>query len=117
MTRYEDDLPAHVVYDKERIPHTLGEVLAKAGKTQLRIAETEKYAHVTYFFNGGEEEPNQGEDRILVPSPKVATYDLQPEMNAPIVTEKVIEQIKADKYEHDYAQLCQCRHGRSHRCL
>lgn len=59
MTRYEDDLPAHVVYDKERIPHTLGEVLAKAGKTQLRIAETEKYAHVTYFFNGGEEEPNQ----------------------------------------------------------
>ena len=99
MTRYEDDLPAHVVYDKERIPHTLGEVLAKAGKTQLRIAETEKYAHVTYFFNGGEEEPNQGEDRILVPSPKVATYDLQPEMNAPIVTEKVIEQIKADKYD------------------
>lgn len=88
MTRYEDDLPVHVVYDKERIPDTLGEVLAKAGKTQLRIAETEKYAHVTYFFNGGEEEPNPGEDRILVPSPKVATYDLQPEMNAPIVTEK-----------------------------
>jgi 2,3-bisphosphoglycerate-independent phosphoglycerate mutase len=99
MTRYEDDLPVHVVYDKERIPDTLGEVLAKAGKTQLRIAETEKYAHVTYFFNGGEEEPNPGEDRILVPSPKVATYDLQPEMNAPIVTEKVIEQIKADKYD------------------
>ena len=99
MTRYEDGLPVHVVYDKERIPDTLGEVLAKAGKTQLRIAETEKYAHVTYFFNGGEEEPNPGEDRILVPSPKVATYDLQPEMNAPIVTEKVIEQIKADKYD------------------
>lgn len=99
MTRYEDDLPVQVVYDKERIPNTLGEVLAKAGKTQLRIAETEKYAHVTYFFNGGEEEPNPGEDRILVPSPKVATYDLQPEMNAPIVTEKVIEQINADKYD------------------
>lgn len=99
MTRYEDDLPAHVVYDKETIPNTLGEVLAKAGKTQLRIAETEKYAHVTYFFNGGEETPNDGEDRILVPSPKVATYDLQPEMNAPIVTEKVIEQIKAAKYD------------------
>lgn len=99
MTRYEDDLPAHVVYDKETIPNTLGEVLAKAGKTQLRIAETEKYAHVTYFFNGGEETPNVGEDRILVPSPKVATYDLQPEMNAPIVTEKVIEQIKAAKYD------------------
>lgn len=99
MTRYEDDLPAHVVYDKETIPNTLGEVLAKAGKTQLRIAETEKYAHVTYFFNGGEETPNSGEDRILVPSPKVATYDLQPEMNAPIVTEKVIAQIKAAKYD------------------
>ena len=99
MTRYEDDLPAHVVYDKETIPDTLGEVLAKAGKTQLRIAETEKYAHVTYFFNGGEETPNVGEDRILVPSPKVATYDLQPEMNAPIVTEKVIAQIKAAKYD------------------
>lgn len=99
MTRYEDDLPAHVVYDKETIPNTLGETLAKAGKTQLRIAETEKYAHVTYFFNGGEETPNVGEDRILVPSPKVATYDLQPEMNAPIVTEKVIEQIKAAKYD------------------
>lgn len=99
MTRYEDDLPVHVVYDKERIPDTLGEVLAKAGKTQLRIAETEKYAHVTYFFNGGEETPNVGEDRILVPSPKVATYDLKPEMSAPEVTEKVIAQIKADKYD------------------
>lgn len=99
MTRYEDDLPAHVVYDKETIVNTLGEVLAKAGKTQLRIAETEKYAHVTYFFNGGEETPNVGEDRILVPSPKVATYDLQPEMNAPVVTQKVIEQIKAEKYD------------------
>ncbi|MCH4188358.1 MAG: 2,3-bisphosphoglycerate-independent phosphoglycerate mutase [Megasphaera sp.] len=99
MTRYESSLPVHVVYDKERIPDTLGEVLAKAGKTQLRIAETEKYAHVTYFFNGGEETPNKGEDRILVPSPKVATYDLQPEMSAPIVTEKVIAQIEAQKYD------------------
>ena len=99
MTRYEDDLPAHVVYDKERIPNVLGEVLSKAGKQQLRIAETEKYAHVTYFFNGGEETPFPGEDRILVPSPKVATYDLQPEMNAPIVTEKVIAAINEDKYD------------------
>lgn len=99
MTRYEDDLPTHVVYDKERIPDTLGEVLAKAGKTQLRIAETEKYAHVTYFFNGGEETPNSGEDRILVPSPKVATYDLKPEMSAPEVTEKVIDRIKAGTYD------------------
>ena len=99
MTRYEDDLPAHVVYDKERIPNVLGEVLSKAGKKQLRIAETEKYAHVTYFFNGGEETPFPGEDRILVPSPKVATYDLQPEMNAPIVTDKVIAAINEDKYD------------------
>lgn len=99
MTRYEDDLPVHIAYDKELIVNTLGEVLAKAGKTQLRIAETEKYAHVTYFFNGGNEVPNHGEDRILVPSPKVATYDLQPEMNAPIVTDKVIEQIRANTYD------------------
>ena len=76
MTRYEDGLPVHIAYDKETIVNTLGEVLAKAGKKQLRIAETEKYAHVTYFFNGGNETPNPGEDRILVPSPKVATYDL-----------------------------------------
>jgi 2,3-bisphosphoglycerate-independent phosphoglycerate mutase len=99
MTRYEDDLPVHVVYDKETIANTLGEVLAKAGKTQLRIAETEKYAHVTYFFNGGEETPNAGEDRILVPSPKVATYDLQPEMNAPIVTDNVVERIESGEYD------------------
>ncbi len=99
MTRYEDDLPAHVVYDKETIANTLGEVLARAGKKQLRIAETEKYAHVTYFFNGGEETPNEGEDRILVPSPKVATYDLQPEMNAPVVTDKVVERIESGEYD------------------
>lgn len=99
MTRYEDDLPVHVVYDKERISNVLGEVLSNAGKTQLRIAETEKYAHVTYFFNGGEETPFPNEDRILVPSPKVATYDLQPEMNAPAVTEKVVAAIGEDKYD------------------
>ena len=99
MTRYEDSLPVHVVYDKKTIVNTLGEVLSKAGKKQLRIAETEKYAHVTYFFNGGNETPYAGEDRILVPSPKVATYDLQPEMNAPIVTDKVVDQIQAGTYD------------------
>lgn len=99
MTRYEDGLPVHIAYDKETIVNTLGEVLAKAGKKQLRIAETEKYAHVTYFFNGGNETPNPGEDRILVPSPKVATYDLQPEMSAPVVTDKVIEQIQSGTYD------------------
>ncbi|WP_101912257.1 2,3-bisphosphoglycerate-independent phosphoglycerate mutase [Megasphaera vaginalis (ex Bordigoni et al. 2020)] len=99
MTRYEDTLPVHIVYDKEHLANTLGEVLAKAGKKQLRIAETEKYAHVTYFFNGGEEAPNEGEDRILVPSPKVATYDLQPEMNAPAVTEKAVAAIHEGTYD------------------
>ena len=70
------------------------EVVAAAGKTQMRIAETEKYPHVTYFFNGGKETPNEGEDRYIVPSPKVATYDLQPEMSAPEVMDKVVEQLK-----------------------
>ncbi len=72
----------------------LGEVVSAAGKTQMRIAETEKYPHVTYFFNGGKETPNEGEDRYIVPSPKVATYDLQPEMSAPEVMDKVVEQLK-----------------------
>lgn len=99
MTVYEEALPVHVVYGKERIENTLGEVLAKAGKKQLRIAETEKYAHVTYFFNGGEEKTNAGEDRILVASPKVATYDLQPEMSAPEVTDRVIEALNGDTYD------------------
>ena len=83
----------HILFDKELVTDTLGETLARAGKHQLRIAETEKYAHVTFFLNGGREEPFEGESRILVPSPKVATYDLQPEMSAPIVTEKIVEQL------------------------
>lgn len=83
MTRYDESFDGlHVVYTKDDLPETLGEVLAKAGKTQLRIAETEKYPHVTFFFNGGREEAFAGEHRIIVPSPKVATYDLQPEMSA-----------------------------------
>jgi 2,3-bisphosphoglycerate-independent phosphoglycerate mutase len=80
-------------------PDTLGETLAKAGRTQLRIAETEKYAHVTFFMNGGEEPPFAGEDRILVPSPKVATYDLQPEMSAPELTDKLTAAITSGKYD------------------
>ncbi len=88
-----------VAFKKESIDNTLGEYLSSLGKTQARIAETEKYAHVTFFFNGGVEEPNKGEDRILVPSPKVATYDLQPEMSAPQVTEKLIEAIESGKYD------------------
>ena len=87
----------HILFDKEIVTDTLGETLAKYGKHQLRIAETEKYAHVTFFFNGGREAPFENEDRILVNSPKVATYDLQPEMSAPDVAEKLIEAIKTEK--------------------
>jgi 2,3-bisphosphoglycerate-independent phosphoglycerate mutase len=100
MTQYDASMPAvHVAYPPETIRNTLGEYVSSLGLKQLRIAETEKYAHVTFFFNGGVEAPNEGEDRILVPSPKVATYDLQPEMSAYIVKDKVIEQIRADKYD------------------
>ena len=87
----------HILFDKEIVSATLGETLAKAGKRQLRIAETEKYAHVTFFFNGGRETPFENEDRILVASPKVATYDLQPEMSAPEVAEKLVEAINTEK--------------------
>jgi 2,3-bisphosphoglycerate-independent phosphoglycerate mutase len=83
LTNYDDTYKnVHVIYDKDNITETLGEVLSKAGKKQIRIAETEKYPHVTFFFSGGREEPFDGESRILKNSPKVATYDLQPEMSA-----------------------------------
>ena len=88
-----------VAFVKEEIKNTFGQFLADNGKTQARIAETEKYAHVTFFFNGGVEEPNKGEDRILVKSPKVATYDLQPEMSAYEVCDKLVDAIKSDKYD------------------
>ena len=88
-----------VAFKKQTIENTLGEYLAKNSKTQLRLAETEKYAHVTFFFNGGVEEPNKDEDRILVKSPAVATYDLQPEMSAPEVSEKLNAAITSDKYD------------------
>jgi len=93
MTEYDATIDAQVAFAPEEIRDTLGEVLAQHGLTQLRIAETEKYAHVTFFFNGGVETPNPGEDRCLIPSPKVATYDLLPEMNAYEVTDAVIERI------------------------
>ena len=88
-----------VAFHKVEIKNTFGEFLAQHGLKQLRLAETEKYAHVTFFFNGGVEEPNEGEDRILVKSPAVATYDLQPEMSAPEVGVKLVEAIKSDKYD------------------
>ena len=97
MTPYDASFTGlHILFDKELVLDTLGEVVSKAGKRQLRIAETEKYAHVTFFFNGGRETPFENEDRILVNSPKVATYDLQPEMSAPEVTEKLVEAINTE---------------------
>ncbi|MFV0238910.1 MAG: 2,3-bisphosphoglycerate-independent phosphoglycerate mutase [Lacrimispora sphenoides] len=100
FTDYDETIKNKLVaFKKESITNTFGEFLARNNMTQARIAETEKYAHVTFFFNGGVEEPNKGEDRILVPSPKVATYDLQPEMSAPIVCDKLVEAIKSGKYD------------------
>ena len=99
FTNYDETMPnVHIAFKKEQIKNTLGEVICKQGGKQLRIAETEKYAHVTFFFNGGEEKQYEGEDRILVPSPKVETYDLKPEMSAYEVTEKVLEAIESEKY-------------------
>ncbi len=99
MTQYEKGMNAEIAYKPEKLTNTLGEYVSKLGYTQLRIAETEKYAHVTFFFNGGVEQPYEGEDRILVPSPKVATYDLQPEMSAIEVTDKVVDAILSKKYD------------------
>jgi 2,3-bisphosphoglycerate-independent phosphoglycerate mutase len=99
LTEYEAALDVKIAFPPEDLTQTLGEVLAEQGKKQLRIAETEKYAHVTFFFNGGKEEPNQGEERILIPSPMVATYDLQPEMSAFEVTTKVVNAIEEDIYD------------------
>ena len=99
MTEYEKGLQAEVAFPPEAIKDTLAEVVSRAGLHQLHIAETEKYAHVTFFFNGGREQPFPNEDRILVPSPKVATYDLQPEMSAYLVTEKLQEALAKDLYD------------------
>ena len=99
MTQYDAGLDAPVAFPPQNLDNTLGEVLSAAGLAQLRIAETEKYAHVTFFFNGGVEQANPGEDRILIPSPKVATYNLQPEMSAYEVTRRVLEEIDRDFYD------------------
>lgn len=100
MTPYDASFTGvHILFPKENVENTLGEYLANNGKKQLHIAETEKYAHVTFFFNGGREAPYEGEERILVPSPKVATYDLKPEMSAYEVAEKLAAAIREDKYD------------------
>jgi 2,3-bisphosphoglycerate-independent phosphoglycerate mutase len=96
LTEYSADLPVQVAFPPKEIDRGLGQVLADAGLRQLRVAETEKYAHVTYFFNGGDETPREGEERVLIPSPRVPTYDLQPEMSAAGVCEAVIEGLDAD---------------------
>jgi len=98
MTQFYKPMNAHVAFEDQSLNSLLGEVISNAGFKQLRISETEKYAHVTFFFNGQIEEPNNGEDRILIPSPKVATYDLKPEMSAYEVTDKLVDEIKKDKY-------------------
>ncbi len=100
MTPYDASFTGvHVIFKKDNVDNTLAQYLASQGKRQLHIAETEKYAHVTFFFNGGREEPFENEDRILVPSPKVATYDLKPEMSAYEVKDKLVEAIKETKYD------------------
>ncbi len=101
MTEYSDALNTFLqtVFPTENLENVLGAVAAAAGRTQLRMAETEKYPHVTYFLNGGREEPYPGEDRIMVPSPKVATYDLKPEMSAPELTDKAVEAIGSGKHD------------------
>jgi 2,3-bisphosphoglycerate-independent phosphoglycerate mutase len=99
MTKYSDAIHAPIAFPPTDLSDTLGEVVAKHGLTQLRIAETEKYPHVTFFFSGGEEQPFPGEERVLVPSPKVATYDLQPEMSAPEVAEKAAARIASGEVD------------------
>ncbi len=108
FSQYEDGMNVEVAFPPESIDNTLGEVIQNQGMTQLRIAETEKYAHVTFFFNGGVETSYEGEERILVNSPKVATYDLQPEMSAVEVTDKVVEAIKSGKFDFIILNYANC---------
>ena len=108
LTHYADDIVAPCAYPPETLVNVLGETLAAQDKTQLRIAETEKYAHVTFFFNGGREEPFSNEDRELIPSPDVKTYDLQPEMSAFEVTDKLVAAILSHKYD---AIICNYANG------
>jgi len=108
LTEYSKDFDIPVAYPPERLENTLGEYLAKLGLHQLRIAETEKYAHVTFFLNGGIEAPNEGEERILVPSPKVPTYDLQPEMSAIEVTDRLVAAVESGRFD---AIICNYANG------
>ncbi len=98
LTKYADDIPSEIAFDAQSIKNSLGEYIANLNLKQLRLAETEKYAHVTFFFSGGREKEFTGEERILVPSPEIATYDLKPQMSAPAVTDELVEAIKNKKY-------------------
>ncbi len=109
MAQYDATMPnCEVAYPPVELNNVMGEYLSKLGKTQLRIAETEKYAHVTFFFNGGVEAPYEGEDRCVIPSPKVATYDLQPEMSAPAVADECVKRIESDKYDVIILNFANC---------
>jgi 2,3-bisphosphoglycerate-independent phosphoglycerate mutase len=108
LTEYQEDFPFPVAYPPAPIANGLGECLSKLGLKQLRLAETEKYAHVTFFFNGGQETPFEGETRILVPSPKVKTYDMQPEMSAPEVTDHLVQAIESQAYDVIICNYANC---------
>ncbi|MCD6161666.1 MAG: 2,3-bisphosphoglycerate-independent phosphoglycerate mutase [candidate division Zixibacteria bacterium] len=108
MTHYADDLKAEVAYPQVKLDKIFPEVISEAGLKQLKIAETEKYPHVTFFFNGGVERMLEGEDRCLIPSPKVATYDLQPEMSAPEITAEVLKRIESNKYDVIILNFANC---------
>jgi len=99
MAEYEAGLPVEIVYPPEVIVHTLAETLSHAGLTQLHIAETEKYAHVTFFLNGTHEEPFKGEERVIIPSPKIASYDMEPAMSAPQILDRVAKEIRDEKFD------------------
>ena len=115
MTVYDRTFDLPVVFTPQTFSGNLADVLAEHARTNLRLAETEKYAHVTYFFNCGREQPYPGEDRILVPSQKVATYDLKPEMSAPGIADEMVATLEAGTAPGGDLQLRQCRHGRPHR--
>ena len=117
MTQYDAEMPhVEVAFPPENLTNTLGEYISDLGLTQLRIAETEKYAHVTFFFNGGIEAPNRNEDRILIPSPKVVTYDLKPEMSAYEITETVLAKSKKISMILSFLILPTQTSGRPYRC-
>ncbi|MFK0570568.1 2,3-bisphosphoglycerate-independent phosphoglycerate mutase [Endozoicomonas sp.] len=108
LTQYSADIDAPCAFSPSELVNTLGEYMEKLGKTQLRIAETEKYAHVTFFFSGGREEPFDGEKRVLVASPKVATYDLQPEMSAPELTDRLVQEIRSGAHDLIICNYANC---------